>query len=365
MKNKEESILAELSEARKDIKTDHLQMSIGELLSLYKDGELKLNPAYQRLFRWSNEDKSRFIESLILGIPVPPIFVSQIEDGTWEIVDGLQRISTVLQLTGDLEDHDPLILSSCKYIPSIEGFTWKTLPAPVVRLVKRSRLSVSIILTENSIQSQYELFQRLNTGGLHLSSQEIRNCLIIMADSTFYESINKHKNNPSFKSAIRQSESKLKEEYGMELILRHLISKHNNIDEVKYNITTTLFSDYIDTEVLVLVDDKTFIIEDEIKLLMIIIKRLNDVTNNHTFLKFNFHKNKFEGAFSVSIFEALLPGIATNWGKIEKLSNLEILDAIKGIQLKEEFKDATRSGIKSLKRSFSLNKLSFDFFGNI
>ena len=75
----EVNLLEELSNGRKEIKTDSYSMSIGEIINLYKDGELELTPAYQRLFRWEDEQKSKFIESILLGIPLPPIFVAQKE----------------------------------------------------------------------------------------------------------------------------------------------------------------------------------------------------------------------------------------------------------------------------------------------
>lgn len=75
----EEQLLKELELGRKEIKTDSYSMSIGEIINLYKDGELELTPAYQRLFRWEDEQKSKFIESILLGIPLPPIFVAQKE----------------------------------------------------------------------------------------------------------------------------------------------------------------------------------------------------------------------------------------------------------------------------------------------
>ncbi len=391
MTNKNEHILAELEKARKEIKTDHYQMSIGELISLYKEGELKLNPTYQRLFRWKDENKTRFIESLILGIPIPPIFVAQKEDGKWDIVDGLQRISTILQLTGDLKsgnivpEEDKLgpqedtieddlpsddtnkdwKLTACKYIPSIEGSTWKSLPSEVTRLIKRARISVSIVLTENSIRSQYELFQRLNTGGIQLSKQEIRNCLIIMSDNELYETLEENKKNKTFDQAIRQNPERMKEEIGMELLLRYLIAKHDNFDKKNYNLSNTLFSDFIDSETLNLIKDDKFIAQNEIDLLINIIERLDKVTGGHTFLKYNFKNDRFLGPFSVAIYEAILPGLANNWSDIEKLPDSTIFKAIKDLQKHSLFLKATKNGTKSLKRFFLLNRLSLEFFGKL
>lgn len=358
----DEKIVSEVEEARKEIKTDQLQMSVGELLNLYKEKELKLNPTYQRLFRWKDEDKTRFIESLILGIPVPPIFVAQSDEGIWDIVDGLQRISTILQLTGDLEGSESLTLTSCNYIPSIEGNTWETLPSTITRVIKRSRLSISIILTENSIKSQYELFQRLNTGGMHLSDQEIRNCLIIMSDSDFYETLNSYKENESLLGAINQKESKLKEEISMELMLRYLIAKKKTYKEEEYNVSKTLFSRFIDNETLNLIKDPDFNIAEELALLVEVIDKIHMATGNNTFVKYNFGKARFEGGFSLSVFEAVLSGIANNWDNIKNIPNNELRELIISLNSKTEFKTATKAGTKALKRYFLLNNLSSNYF---
>ena len=235
---KEEELLKELSEGRKEIKTDSYSMSIGELLNLYTEGELQLDPAYQRLFRWSDEQKSNFIESILLGIPIPPIFVAQKEGGKWSVVDGVQRISSILQLTGDLKNKEPLTLTTTRKLPSLEGFTWLTLPDDIKRILKRSKFGINIILTENSIQAQYELFQRLNTGGLHLEPQEIRNCLIIMLSEPFYDKINDLKTYTNYKSTLPLSDEKFKIEHHMELILRYFIAKNGKTKFIKFPILT-------------------------------------------------------------------------------------------------------------------------------
>lgn len=83
---------------RREIFTEMLSMSVGELTTMYADGDLIIQPEFQRLFRWDETQKSSLVESILLGIPVPSIFVSTTTDGRWELIDGLQRVSTLLQL---------------------------------------------------------------------------------------------------------------------------------------------------------------------------------------------------------------------------------------------------------------------------
>lgn len=105
------ALLEEVKAARTKVVTDGYDMSLGELINLYRSDELKIDPVFQRLFRWDDERKTRFIESIILGIPFPPIFVYQDSNGVWELIDGLQRLSTVFQLTGELKGSEPTSLA--------------------------------------------------------------------------------------------------------------------------------------------------------------------------------------------------------------------------------------------------------------
>jgi hypothetical protein len=120
------SLADEIQARSTEIHTDAYSMSFGELMNLYQSGELDIHPEFQRFFRWTIEQKSRLIESILLGIPLPSIFVAQRRDGVWDVIDGLQRLSTVFQFAGILKDEDgaqvsPLQLTATKYLPSLVG----------------------------------------------------------------------------------------------------------------------------------------------------------------------------------------------------------------------------------------------------
>src|SRR6185437_13863837 len=78
-------------------------LSFNEILDMHKNDELDISPEYQRLFQWSEGSQSRFIESLLLEMPVPPIYVIEEQEGRYLLIDGLQRISSYLHLRGELE----------------------------------------------------------------------------------------------------------------------------------------------------------------------------------------------------------------------------------------------------------------------
>ena len=355
----ENKLLEELATERKSIKTDSYDMSIGEIITLYKDNDLKLNPAYQRLFRWDEDHKTNFIESILIGIPIPEIFVAQKSDGRWDIVDGVQRISTLLQLTGDLPGKQPLVLHGTKYLPSLEDFTWNTLPIDAKRLIKRARIGINIILTENSIQSQYELFRRLNTGGVKLESQEIRNCLIIMLNEDFYDKINELKNYSNFRKCLKLTDDKYEVEYHMELIIRYLVAKHNKVEYENHNVSKEKLQEFLDSEVTNLIADQEYCLDNEIELFKRVFDRLAEIMGEDCFKKYNNDKQRFEGAFSNASFEAILVGIAENFGT---LSWDNLREKIIGIYSDETFLKYADRGVKVITRFKELNDFSREYF---
>ena len=143
-------------------------MSIGELINLYKDEELDIHPEFQRVFRWSDYQKTKLIESIMLNIPIPQIFVSQSEDGTWDVIDGVQRLSTIFQFVGILKDEngkklEPLVLQATDNLPSFAGMKWQgendlVFTKEQQLTLKRARLDVVIIKKESDLNTKPELF---------------------------------------------------------------------------------------------------------------------------------------------------------------------------------------------------------------
>lgn len=357
----QQKIKDEIESARQNIKTDGYSMSIGEIINLYRDEELILDPAFQRLFRWEDEQKTKLIESILIGIPVPEIFVAQKSDATWHVVDGVQRLSTILQLTGALDGKDMLTMKSCKYIPSLNGKTWKDLAIETQREFKRTKLKINIILTQNSDEAQYELFQRLNTGGTSLSDQEVRNCLMLMLDTQFFEKINALKDYPNFKECLKLEQHSFEKEYHMELILRMFIGFHNQVNYKQHGpISYIKLNEFIDKETINLIRNA------DIEEFEDVFKRTFDQFKNtfkeKSFLKFNPDSGEFYGSFNVSVFEMLTVGISTNIDHIEELGKTEIEKLIKEVYTKEEIEAALGRGVKAIVRFRDSTAFSREYF---
>ena len=146
----DEKLEQRIKDLRNNLTTDRLDMSYGEIINMYQSGDLIISPEFQRLFRWKNFQKTRFIESILLGIPIPPIFVAEDKEGKWELVDGLQRLSTVLSFFGLLKDGDKnnWIMDAGDLVPELDGYNKDKLPQIFQRNIKRFETSKSKITIE-------------------------------------------------------------------------------------------------------------------------------------------------------------------------------------------------------------------------
>lgn len=224
----------QIAEHSTTVQTQSYSMSVSELVAMYRDGELRLHPEFQRFFRWTPEQKSRLVESLLLGIPVPPIFVSERHDAKWDVIDGLQRVSTILELMGELRDSQdqlkaPLLLTRTHYLPDLEGRCWEhenadfRLSDSAQIRIKRARLDVNIVRSSSDEDVKYEVFQRLNTGGAKATDQEVRNCLLVMTNLEYFRWAKGLGEYPAFRDTLSLTDRALEEAFDMELVARYLV----------------------------------------------------------------------------------------------------------------------------------------------
>lgn len=320
----QQKLISQIERKKTLFKTENYSMSIGELSNLYTNKEIIINPAFQRLFRWSEGQKVKLIESVILGIPIPPLFVYQNKDGIWELVDGLQRASSILQFMGSLFDQPKLILRGTKYLPAFEGFVWEKdennkeeLPDLLRLNFKRSKLNFIIIQSDSDPNAKFEVFQRLNTGGSNASNQEIRNSVLIMMKPTIFDWFDKMGKNENFLETISITERLINEEYNSELLLRLIALLKFPYDNKKD------LGDYLDSinDLIVVSDELNFIeLEQTINKTF---KMLNDALSDKAFKKFD--GKSFKGKFLESAYECIATGLAENIDEWNENEDLELL----------------------------------------
>ena len=162
--------------SHENIYVENKPFSIWQLIDYIDKQILIVNPDFQRNFIWDIGRQSRLIESILLGLPLPSIYLSQFEDGTLAVVDGLQRISSINAFM-----KNKLRLCGLEYLTNCEGHTYaelkNILPPLVYRMFDQTTIMCFVIDRRSPYQLKYDLFKRLNTGGVPLNNQEIRNCL--------------------------------------------------------------------------------------------------------------------------------------------------------------------------------------------
>ncbi|MED4018038.1 DUF262 domain-containing protein [Sutcliffiella cohnii] len=159
------------------IVTEQARYPLANLRNIFNEA-YNLNPEYQRRRVWDKKRKSRLIESFIINVPVPPIFLYEYDYSQYEIMDGLQRVSTII----DFFDNK-FKLSDLEVWTELEDMGYNDLPREIKLAIDRRYLSAIILLKETAKDEKEAkkmkkfVFQRLNTGGIELSPQEIRNAI--------------------------------------------------------------------------------------------------------------------------------------------------------------------------------------------
>lgn len=171
-----------------------------------KNGDIDLNPEFQRNFVWDNARKSLLIESILLGIPIPVLYFAENKKGEYHVVDGMQRLTTIKQyLNNDFS------LKNLEYLKECEGKFYKIqenikdekiLNRKYARRIEQAQLNINIIESSSPSKVKYDIFKRLNTGGRPLNNQEIRNCLALPPVRSFLKEMASSK---EFKDATGDS----------------------------------------------------------------------------------------------------------------------------------------------------------------
>ncbi|MFD7059893.1 DUF262 domain-containing protein [Streptomyces sp. NPDC059906] len=208
-------------------RTSAIDFSFNELADMYKSGELSIEPDFQRVFRWTEGARSRFIESLLLELPIPPIFMIETANREYELIDGLQRISSFLHYRGEMPGKDPLILSECDIVTELNGCSYSDLPRALQVKLKRSYVRAEILRKESDPRLRYYMFKRLNTGGERLSAQEVRNATIRLLSNKFNQFIIGLSREPEFWYCIQSISQGAKDrKFDQELVLRFFAFKN-------------------------------------------------------------------------------------------------------------------------------------------
>tara|TARA_R110002050_G_scaffold294844_1_gene453102 strand:- start:1350 stop:2450 length:1101 start_codon:yes stop_codon:yes gene_type:complete len=349
--NKIQNLEERLQGTRNSLSTDRLDMSFGEIMSMYERDEIIIDPDFQRLFRWDTYQKTRFIESILIGIPVPPIFVAEDENGRWELVDGLQRISTVFSFFGILkntQDKNNWIMCKGDLTEELENLACKDLPLKFQLNIKRATCRIEIIKWNSAFDMRYELFNRLNTGGSELTDQEIRNAIFRGVSKDFNIFLRKCAEHPKFIQLIQPTERQLEQLYMDELVLRFcaLIDGQDDLSEnISQHMTNYMKKAVSDSERIPQLQVK---FEEMVELLHPVGKEVFRGSNN---------------VFSTSLYDCVSIGITKYFEKYKNVRTDELIEKVNQLKESESFKKASGSASASKSRILKRIEVANEIFG--
>lgn len=364
--NDENDLESILDNARQNVKTDSYPMSIGELAGMYERGEIVLRPEYQRYFRWTNEQKSKLIESILIGLPLPSVFVSQDKDGNWEVVDGMQRLSTIFDFMGMLKSETtkskyyrafPELTEELFYLSEFVGKGWGNFSRRIQLDFNRTKLQLTILLRETDLDAKFELFQRLNSGGTSISGQELRNAIMAGSKPKTLEWFEDLADNEDFKAVCGLADRDLSTRYDVELVLRFVAFLSPEIENLPKAKGVDIF---LTSALRKTLDNDNFDYDSYKSKFENTFKMLNEAWGESALR----YKNKpGTGKFSISFFEAVALGVAQNLDSITDKGSLK--DGIDQIGDEQKFKQASGSGKNAQRRIPDLLELGKNYFGNI
>ncbi|MFF6957388.1 DUF262 domain-containing protein [Streptomyces sp. NPDC008317] len=360
----------ELTLYRQRITTDSYPMSISEIANLYRDGEMDIHPEFQRIFRWTGAQRTKLIESILLGIPLPSIFVAQNEDGIWDVVDGVQRLSTIFQFMGILRDEDgdlmdPLICQAGPFLSSLEGVSYDRSEHASSHLsraqqldFKRARVDVKIIKRESDNRAKYDLFQRLNSFGSLATPQELRNCLLVSLSKKHFDWLQEISSMDAFKNVLNLPDRLINEQYHLELALRFVSLR--NLPEEKISAIGNI-GEFLSSEILSIIEFSDEKLKEEREAFRECFALLSDALGSDALRKWNPNSERSEGAFSSSAFEVLALGLG-HFMPSGSFTSAHVIAARKTLWADEKFAPGHATGVRAdqrMKRTIPFGRLLF------
>lgn len=171
-REEEESEIDEIPRELRALRTQAYDKSISDLVQMIKQGDIFLNPEYQRSYSWDDTRASLLVESILLNVPIPVVYVAEDNDGRWDVVDGLQRLNSLARFA-----NNEFKLKGLEVLSDFNKQRYHELNPKAQRIFRNGIIRIILIFKESHPDIKYEIFMRLNRGAVTLTEQELRNCL--------------------------------------------------------------------------------------------------------------------------------------------------------------------------------------------
>ncbi len=215
---------------------DYNLAGLADLVKKNSIDRIDLSPKHQRRLRWDDKRQSKLIESFLMNVPVPPIFLNEDSYGKYSVIDGKQRLLTISKFF-----ENELVLTGLKVFQDVNGKTFSILPTRL-QTVLRTRVTLRsiILLRQSDPKIKYEVFERLNTGGVKLNAQELRNSVYHGKLNDMILEISENKKFHRLLGIKNKDHSALYQEMrDAELVLRYFTYR-NNLDSFSSKMRLTM-----------------------------------------------------------------------------------------------------------------------------
>jgi len=217
------------------IKIQPKQDTLRNLIDRLSEDEIDLNTDFQRHAElWDHGKMSRLIESILIRFPLPAFYFDASNDDKWLVVDGLQRLSSIRKFVVETDPSRRLRLSGLEYLKDLKGKTYEELNRTYKRRIAECPVTYFQILPGTPDEVKYSIFRRINTGGLVLNNQEIRNALANQTQRTFLQKL---ADNTNLKATMGDQSKRMMDQ---ELVLRFIAFYHKDYSGSNKNIAAFL-----------------------------------------------------------------------------------------------------------------------------
>lgn len=307
-----------------------------DLYRLFASGKLEIQPDFQREVVWRRDDQTRFVDSLVKRLPIPSMcFSFDYQTQRWQVIDGLQRMTSIINLLGeplwklsDLADINPALRNKT----NLDLRTTCLGPDNVVSLVEDVSIPITVIrcdYTKNThLRYLFTIFHRLNSGGVRLNNQEIRNCIYTGPFNAMLKEFDRQ--NADWSALKGRIWGGVKRFRSVEILLR-LLAFSDNLKSYDGNLARFL-NDYMHSRMFE--KDKKL---SELSSRLAEVARLGRVAMGGSWWK-----------IPVSQFEAVLVGINANLEALKSVPNDRIQSAFKNLQDQPSFIEAARYAVNSV-----------------
>lgn len=357
--------LDQLREVAKErtVRTQDVGYNLETLVGKIEKGVIRLNPEYQRHHRWDDETSSRLIESLILNIPIPTVYISQdvdvddeIDEGIarYSVIDGQQRLTAIYEFM-----KNKYALTGLKVLDLLNGLMYRDLPPFLIRRLEERGISCLWIDSVIDPQVKYDIFERLNTGAVQLESQELRNAVY---RGPFNDMIKKLAEYKKYRLLLHIGDkdfenNKVKKMMDTEMVLRYFALCDNGIEKMKKSLKDFLSEQMdrfnrLDKKELEKMEEQFYVVIDEVY----------EKLGENAFAKYR-NNRELQSKFNAAVYDAVMVAVSDKIKdgslrieeqNIIKFNNLfEKIDFRKNIEGSTGDKSKINGRIKMTKEVFS------------